>query len=423
MNRPEGGRFDVAIVGAGPAGMMAAIAARQAGASVALCEQLDRPGVKLLATGGGRCNVTNTATAEEMMAAFGRQGRFMAPALEALGSRALREFLERLGVPTSCPDGFHVYPSSNSAQDVQRALWKRCEALGVRIILKTRLKGIEIDTDGDGKRLATSQGILRAPAVILCTGGKSHPRLGATGEGLEIAAALGHTIVPTTPALAPLTTSETWPARCAGVSLGPVRLWIDLPGQLKAGWRGDILLTHTGVSGPAVLDISAQVSTLLGRHKKVPLAVDLTPGVALGQWQTRLDQWGHREGAKMLRSLLAGHFPAALARQLCLLAGLEADARAAHVPRAARDRLALLIKALPLTVVGVEGFERAMVTRGGVSLKEVNPRTLESKKVPGLFFAGEILDLDGPSGGYNLQWAFSSGHLAGRAAGCRLAGI
>jgi hypothetical protein len=337
----------------------------------------------------------------------------MAPALEALSSRALREFLEQLGVPTSCPDGFHVYPSSNSAQDVQHALWKRCEALGVRIILKARLKGIEIDTDGDGKRVATSQGILRAPAVILCTGGRSHPRLGATGEGLEIAAALGHTIVPTTPALAPLTTSETWPARCAGVSLGPVRMWIDLPGQVKAGWRGDLLLTHTGVSGPAVLDASAQVATLLGRHKKVPVAVDLTPGVALGQWRTRLDQWGHSEGAKMLRSLLAGHLPAALARQLCLLAGLEADARAAHVPRAARDRLALLIKALPLTVVGVEGFGRAMVTRGGVSLREVNPRTLESKKVPGLFFAGEILDLDGPSGGYNLQWAFSSGHLAG----------
>ena len=413
MNRPEGGRFDVAIVGAGPAGMMAAIAARQAGASVALCEQLDRPGVKLLATGGGRCNATNTATAEAMMAAFGRQGRFMAPALEALSSRALREFLEQLGVPTSCPDGFHVYPSSNSAQDVQHALWKRCEALGVRIILKARLKGIEIDTDGDGKRVATSEGILRAPAVILCTGGRSHPRLGATGEGLEIAAALGHTIVPTTPALAPLTTSETWPARCAGVSLGPVRMWIDLPGQVKAGWRGDLLLTHTGVSGPAVLDASAQVATLLGRHKKVPVAVDLTPGVALGQWRTRLDQWGHSEGAKMLRSLLAGHLPAALARQLCLLAGLEADARAAHVPRAARDRLALLIKALPLTVVGVEGFGRAMVTRGGVSLREVNPRTLESKKVPGLFFAGEILDLDGPSGGYNLQWAFSSGYLAG----------
>jgi hypothetical protein len=393
--------------------MMAAIAARQAGASVALCEQLDRPGVKLLATGGGRCNVTNTATDEEMMAAFGRQGRFMAPALEALGSRALREFLEQLGVPTSCPDGFHVYPSSNSAQDVQRALWKRCEALGVRIILKARLKGIEIDADGDGKRLATSQGILRAPGVILCTGGRSYPRLGATGEGLEIAAALGHTIVPTTPALAPLTTSETWPARCAGVSLGPVRMWIDLPGQLKAGLRGDMLLTHTGVSGPAVLDISAQVAALLGRHKQVPLAVDLTPAVALGEWRARLDQWGHSEGARMLRSLLAGHLPAALARQLCLLAGLEADARAAHVQRAARDRLASLIKALPLTVVSVEGFERAMVTRGGVSLKEVNPRNLESKKVPGLFFAGEILDLDGPSGGYNLQWAFSSGHLAG----------
>jgi len=427
--------FDLAVVGAGPAGLLAAIAAaesrrapgtgtaRAVAGGIVLLEQLPRPGVKLLATGGGRCNLTSTLPPDEFPARFGRHGRFILPALDAFGPDALRRFLDSLGVPTAAPDGLHVFPVSDSAADVQRALVRRARELGVRLRLATAARALWIE--GDALRgLETSRGRVAANAVILATGGKGYPDLGATGSGYALAREAGHTIVEPTPALVPLVTRETWPRELAGLALSPARVRIDIPGRppafahglrrgKRAGITGDILFTHTGLSGPAVLDLSGDVAVLLRDRAEVPLRLDLAPRTTRAEWLARLDSWPLSEGRKTLRTLLAAHFPRALADLLCRLAGLDPATRPAQVSRPARRTLADLLTALPLTVTATEGWDRAMVTRGGIALKEVDPQTLRSRLVPGLAFAGESLDLDAPSGGFNLQWAFSSGHLAG----------
>jgi predicted Rossmann fold flavoprotein len=397
---------------------MAAIAAGTAGAKVVICEQLDQAGTKLLATGGGRCNLTNTLADSDFMSAFGRHGRFMAPALSIVDSASLRRFFEELGVPTTSEDGMHVFPASNSAADVRGALVGKMRQLGVTTLYGTRIRKLAIDHNRI-QGLQTSAGKIVTGSVILAAGGLAYPSLGGTGDGLELARAAGHAIVKPLPALAPLVTLEDWPRQLAGVSVGPVRITIALPGQSKSGVQGQMIFTHRGISGPAALDISSQIATLLERHKPVPLKIDLTPSISHSQWIERLDQWHSTRGNALLRTLIAKELPAALAFAICSQAGLGPILKAAQADKAQHRRLATMLTALPLNVTATEGFAQAMVMRGGVDLKEVDPRTLQSKLVNGLYFAGELLDLDGPCGGYNLQWAFSSGALAGNAAAHR----
>ncbi len=401
---------DVTIIGAGPAGLMAAIAAAEAGARVAVCEQLTRPGVKLLATGGGRCNLTNTASAEAVMARFGRQGRFMAPALAVMDGPKLRAFFAALGVPTVTPDGFHVFPESTSAKSVLDALLGRAEALGVRLVTGAVATGLSREG------VETSRGAFRCPRAIIASGGKGYPALGATGTGYALAERAGHRIVPPVPGLVPLVAAERWVARVSGVTVAETAVWVALPKRRGAQSVGPLLFTHRGVSGPAVLDLSADVAELLAGGSPVPLRVDLTPATPAEAWASRFDAWHRDHGKRLVRTLLAEHLPASLAAELCRLASCGDHLRAAEATAAQRRELALAITRLPLTVTATEGFDQAVITRGGVALKEVDPRTLQSRLAPGLFFAGEVLDLDGPCGGYNLQWAFASGALAGRAA-------
>ena len=413
---------DVAVVGAGPAGLMAAIAAAEADRRVVVLEQLDRPGAKLLASGGGRCNLTNTLPRDKFIARFGRQGRFMLPALAAMDSRALRQWLDGLGVPTHAPDGLHVYPVSDSALTVQKALWRRLRELGAHVRLGVRVTGLwtEDATEKGPGPFVTIRGVeadgdrLAAQHVILASGGRGYPSLGGSASGYELARAAGHTIIGPTPALVPLRVKEPWVRRCAGASLAAARIRIDLAGESRTGLRGEALFTHAGLSGPAVLDLSGDVAALLVKHKTVPLLVDLAPGVTPDEWRRRLEKWRTAEPRSTVVSLLDRHLPRSLAAALAELAGIGPALRPVQLSAGSRDRLAELLTALPLTVTGTEGWDRAMVTRGGVNLKEVDPRTLRSKRLAGLALAGELLDLDGPSGGFNLQWAFSSGYLAGK---------
>jgi len=404
---------DVAVVGAGPAGLMAAIASAERGHRVLVLEQLASPGRKLLATGGGRCNLANTLPPEEFMARFGRQGRFMQPALAAMDADGLRRFFDALGVPTHAPDGVHVYPVSEKAADVLDALRRRMKTLGGVVRTRVRVTGLAVG-NGTLQGLETDRGPVAARHVVVATGGRGYPVLGATGTGYALARQAGHTMVEPTPALVPLVTRETWPAECAGVALPAARVRIDLPRQAKAGRTGDVLLTHTGLSGPAVLDLSGDVAAMLAHRPTVPLRLDLVPGTTHQEWIRRFDRWQESDGARTLGTLLGRHVPRSLAKVLCRLAGIDPGWRPGRLTRPLRRTLADLLTALPLTVTGTEGWDRAMVTRGGVALKEVDPATLGSRRLPGLAFAGEILDLDGPSGGFNLQWAFASGHLAGR---------
>ncbi len=404
---------DVVVVGAGPAGLLAAIAAAESRrAGVLVLEQLDHPGAKLLASGGGRCNLTNTLPPDAFAERFGRQGRFIQPALAAFGPEALRRFLDSLGVPTHAPDGVHVYPAGDSAAAVRKALLARARDLGVALRLGVRAAALDIR--GDAIRgLATSAGPVVARTVVLATGGRGYPALGGSDSGYLLARQAGHTVVEPTPALVPLVTRESWPGALAGLSLEGVRVQIDLPRRNRAGVTGDVLFTHRGLSGPAILDLSGDVARVLRDRREVPLRLDLAPGTSADDWLSRFDAWAERDARKAVRALLAVHVPRALADMLCRLAGVDLAARPGQVSRPVRRALAGLLTALPLTVVATEGWDRAMVTRGGVALKEVDPKRLASRRLTGLFFVGELLDLDGPSGGFNLQWAFSSGRLAG----------
>jgi hypothetical protein len=415
----RGKTTDIVVIGAGPAGLMAAVAAGSAGARITVCEQLDRPGAKLLVTGGGRCNLTNTANVDDFCAAFGRQGRFMRPALEAMGPAGLRDFFQGLAVPTVCTDGFHVFPKSNRAADVAAALKRECARLGVCFRFDARVTELEV-ADGRILGVHTSSGeSLPARAAIIATGGASYPELGGTGGGYALARQAGHHLIAPAPALVALKTRETWPAACAGVTIPNARLWIDLPRRRQSG-TGELLFTQTGISGPAVLDLSGSVTALLAAQPAVPLRLSLCAEVRADEWLRRFDQWRRDEGARSLRNLLARHLPRAVAEAVCGVAlggsaGGSGRPRAAELSPAHAKALADALTAGRLAATGSAGFDRAMVTRGGVALKQVDPKTLESRLVVGLHFAGEVLDLDGPCGGYNLQWAFSSGRLAGSA--------
>lgn len=408
----------MAVVGAGAAGLTAGIAAAEVGAAVIIYEQLPRPGSKLLASGGGRCNLSNTLPTEEFMSRFGRQGRFMAPALAAMDSEGLRGFFRALGVETVCEGQGLVFPQSNSASAVLSALVRRCGQLGVELRRSCRIEALRVE-NGRVAGVQVGQDVIATDAVVIAAGGFTYPKLGGSAHGYELATQTGHEIVQPTPALVPLVTKETWPACCSGVSLPNVRVWIDLPRQQRCGATGQVLLTHRGISGPAVLDISGDVARLLATRPEVPLALDISAGLPLASkqgWLAEMDKWRRHLGDKRLRRLLGPYLPLSVVDELLQLAGVPREAIAAELPAAGREKLVGLLTKLPLTVTATEGLDRAMVARGGVGLKHVDPASLASKLVAGLYFAGEVLDLDGPCGGFNLQWAFSSGRLAGQSA-------
>jgi hypothetical protein len=406
---------EVAVIGGGPAGLMAAIAAASAGANVVLIEKKASFGMKLLATGGGRCNVTNTSTPDEMIARFGKQGRFTQAAFALLDSEGLRAFLHKIGVETHVEEESLVFPTSNSARAVRDALERHCQSLGVKMLTGVRATKLEISNERV-TGVVCDHCSVRAKNVIITTGGKSYPEFGAEGDGYKLAQQAGHTIVQPAPALVPLVTYEKWPHALAGMATPSVSVRIDLPKQKKAELKGDLLFTHNGLSGPAALDISGDVAELLQKQTEVPLTIDFTPGTSKDEWVERMDSWRQEDGKRMLKNLVALHLPAKLAAALVEQCCKDADIRVNQLTREQRDTLSRTITSLTLTVTGTAGFAEAMVTRGGVSLKEVNSKMLESRLVAGLFFAGEVLNLDGPCGGYNLQWAFSSGMLAGTSA-------
>lgn len=405
----------VAVVGGGPSGLMAAIAAARAGAEVTVLECLERPGSKLRASGGGRCNLTNTLPMDEFVARLTPNPRFALPALRALDSESLLSLLSELGVPTQSLDGFHVYPASNRADDVLRALISECKTRGIEIRTSTRVSALGIEA-GRIASVALQGGTLAATRVIIATGGAGYPRLGGTGDGYALAAQAGHTVVNPAPALVGLVTVEDWPRSCAGIALRDTRVEIDLPHRRKHYAEGSMIFTHEGVSGPSIMDLSGRVALLLNNHPVVPLRINLAPGISASLWLDRIDGWHRREGGKAIQSLLARTIPRAFAAVVCGLAGLDHITRAAHLDRAAQRRLVDIIIGAPVSIRATEGFAKAMVTSGGVSLKEINAKTLASRLLPGLFFAGEVVDIDGPSGGFNMQWALSSGWLAGASA-------
>ncbi len=479
--------LDLAILGAGAAGMMGAIAAGEAARGgrgggggealradrprIGLFEKNARPGMKVLVCGGGRCNFTNAGGTEELIARFGRKGRFLAPALRHLDNQGLRNFFAGLGVPSHVEHDGKVYPDSNQARSVVAALVGRMAELGVEIMAGPRhaitavQAGVPASENAKLKienppafTLTTAGGsTYAARCVMLALGGMSYQRMGTVGDGYRLAAALGHTIVTPRPAMVGLLAQEAWIKELQGLAVRDVEVTIEPPANRKSKienrkFAGDMLFTHFGLSGPAMLNASEIVAAMLDANPTVTLHVDFSPHTTHDAAHALLRHWQQHHGKRRLRTMLADPapeilitttnpdqtapgtasengtlkienplaLPARLAVKVCELEQINPDQPCANLTSAQMHRLVERIKRCPCTITATRGFAEAMVTAGGVALREVEPRTLESRLVPNLFLTGEVLDLTGPSGGYNLQLAFSTGHLAGTTIGRRL---
>jgi predicted Rossmann fold flavoprotein len=403
----------VIVVGAGAAGLMAAGQAAEIGAETLLLEKMNHPGRKLRIAGKGRCNLTNVAPVSEFIAHFGPSGRFLRQAFHQFFNADLVAFLEELGVRTVAERGGRVFPSSGQAQDVVDALVWWIGKQGVTLRTRSSVKRLLVE----GERVVGVQvprRIHRADAVIVATGGASYPATGSTGDGYRLAQAVGHTIVPIRPALVPLETAGDVAPRLQGLSLRnvTVRVWVDEKKQAEA--FGEMLFTHFGVSGPIILSLSRQVVDALRLGQRVILSIDLKPALDEGKLDARLRRDLDAHGKQQFRTILKGLIPSKLIPVCLDLTGIPPDKVAHQITSEERQRLRTWLKDFRLEVTGHRPFTEAIITAGGVDVREVDPRTLASRLVEGLYFAGEVLDVDADTGGYNLQAAFSTGWVAGR---------
>ena len=410
MSQPP---YQLIVIGSGAAGMMAAITAAHEGKKVLLLEKLTKIGAKLKATGGGRCNLTNTLDNQEFMRRFGRDGRFMSPALEALDHKALMAFFADIGVESHAPDGYRVFPITHSSSTIINAMAQEMQNLGVTVLCSQKVESLE----HDGVKVTgvvTPSDTFWADAVLIATGGMGYPVLGAEGDGYPMAEAVGHKVTDLYPAMMPLKVKETWVENCRADTIAKVVMHVDMKKYKKLLAKGDLIFTKGGIRGPVVLDFSREITPLLSKFDEVPVLANFTKGMNEEQirqhFKNVLEKNPHQTTLELLLTLL----PESVSLELCKLAEVDPTLSLAKQKGANRDKLIRLLVWTPLTINGHDGFKMAMITRGGIHLKEIDPYTMQSKKLQGLYFCGEVMNIDGPCGGYNLQWSFASGHLAGK---------
>ena len=409
--------IDVLVIGGGAAGMMGALFAAREGARVTLLEKNEKLGKKIYITGKGRCNLTNTADEDQFLKNVVRNPRFLYAALSALSNRDVMALFEKLGVPLKEERGGRVFPVSDHASDVTRALERELSRLGVTVRLNACVSRLLCEEGrAAGAQLATGE-IIPARSVLVATGGLSYPSTGSTGDGWRFAQEMGLATRPGLPALVPIETEEAWPYALSGLSLKNVTLRARGKGKRPLfDEMGEMLFTHFGISGPLALSLS---SLLPEEPAGTRLELDLKPALSPDMLDRRLLRDFQENPNKRLGSILEGLEPRSLAEALAsLLAaeGLSPGTPVNSITQAQRKAIVSLVKAVPLTVKKLRGFNEAIITRGGVSVKELSPSTLAAKGVDGLYFAGETVDLDALTGGYNLQVAFSTGALAGQSA-------
>lgn len=403
----------VLVVGGGAGGMMAAIFAHRAGAAVTVLEANEKLGKKLYITGKGRCNVTNDCTTEEFLSQVPRNSRFLYSALAHFSPQDMMALLTEAGCPVEVQRGRRVFPVSQRSSDVIRTLTRMLA--GAEIRLHTQVSALWLEA-GKLRGVITAQGErVTGDRVILAAGGLSYPMTGSTGIGYELAKSAGHTIVPPAPALSAMETEPGWSRMLQGLSLKNIRLTLSAGKKVRYTELGEMLFTHFGISGPLVLEMSSHLpdpKDLTG----LCCTLNLKPGLTRAQLDARLLREAEENGLRQLTTVLDTLLPARLAALFPGLCGLDGTKKFRQLTLAERGRIAEMLQALPLPLSRLRPVAEAIVTRGGVSVKEVNPATMESKMVPGLYLAGEMLDLDAHTGGYNLQIAFSTGALAGACA-------
>jgi len=403
---------EIIVVGGGAAGMLAAFFAAREGAKVLLLERNEKLGKKIYITGKGRCNVTNACDTEEFLRNVPRNPRFLYSALRLLPPDAMLALLEELGCPTKVERGRRAFPISDKASDVTRALENGLRAAHVDIRFHARVKSILAEENkAVGVALENGERILAA-RVILCTGGLSYPSTGSDGDGHRLAQETGHAMIPCRPSLVGLKTKENWPMELQGLTLKNICLSGRSHGKIIYSELGEMLFTHFGVSGPLVLELSSH----LPENQPTEALLDLKPGLTHEQLSARLTRELSAAGKKQLSTVLQALLPRAFAAIFPRLCGVEGTLPCSQVSAKMREAIVQTLKALPLTVAGLRPMTEAIITRGGVNVKEISPGTMMSKRMENLYFAGELVDVDAHTGGYNLQIAFATGALAGKSA-------
>ena len=401
----------IAIIGGGVAGLLAAITAADEGAKVMLFEKMPKVGLKMGITGKGRCNLTNSAPIMDFISKTPGNGKFLYSAYEAFSNEDLLSLLHGYGLATKVERGGRVFPASDDAQEVRHLFMKLLKDKKVDLHLEEPVSHLVV-VDGAAKGVVTGKGRYDADAVILCTGGASYPRTGSTGDGYRLAKEVGHKVTAIRPALIPLVCAEAWPKELQGLSLKNVTLSLDAGGRRKAEEFGEMLFTHFGITGPIVLSLSDKASQWISQGHVVSAVIDLKPALTQEVLDKRVLRDLEKHHLKQMAGALAELLPHRLIDVVLTLSGIPRELPVSELKKAQRMSLVQTMKSMKLTITGTRPIEEAIVTAGGISVKEVNPSTMESKKVKGLYFAGEVLDIHAFTGGYNLQAAFSTGHMA-----------
>ena len=402
----------VTIIGGGAAGMYAGIFAARAGHSVQIFEKNEKLGKKLFITGKGRCNLTNGADMEQFFQAVCRNEKFLYSAFYGHTNTMVMEQFEDFGVPLKTERGERIFPVSDHSSDVISALARALEKAGVQVHLNTKVQEVLYSGDGHVRGVKTDGGqTILSDAVIVATGGLSYPSTGSTGDGYTFAKAAGHTIMDCCPSLVPLEVKESFVKQLQGLSLRNVEIRLLEDGKEKYRNFGEMLFTHFGVSGPLVLSSSAYLVPLK-QEKEYRLLLDLKPALSEKQLDDRVLRDFNENKNKHFKNALGKLFPSKLIPVMIVLSGIHEDKKVNEISREERERFVRLIKNMPMTITASRGYNEAVITRGGVSVREINPSTMESKKVKGLYFIGEVLDLDALTGGFNLQIAWSTAYAA-----------
>jgi predicted Rossmann fold flavoprotein len=396
--------------------MMAAIRAAQLNQQVTLFEKNLSAGKKLLLSGKGRCNLTNACTLDLFLKRFSRNGDFLRDAFAKFFNQDLMEFFAQRGLELKVERQMRVFPATGSSASILGILEKELAKNKVRAVYKTAVKDILVRDGAVAGVLLESGDFQEFERVIMATGGVSYSFTGSSGEGLKAAAGKGHTIVRLRPGLVSLKVKEKYPAKLAGLTLKNIRIKFCSGKKEFSSEVGELLFTHTGISGPLVFTLSGMVIDLLDDGKNVQLDIDLKPGLTAEQLDVRMLRDFKESPRRNMRNIMKGLLPVKLVDLICGFAGISPDLKANQVTSLQRKGIVRILKGWRMEISGSGGIEDAMITRGGVSLKEINPRTMESRLVKGLYFCGEMIDVDADTGGFNLQAAFSTGYLAGESA-------
>lgn len=410
----------IIVVGGGAAGMMAAIAASDAGAKVTLFEKNEKLGKKIYITGKGRCNVTNDCDPEDFFGNVISNPKFMYSAYYGYDNNRVMELINEMGCPLKTERGNRVFPVSDHSSDIINALSKKMKQNGVKVLLNSAVKNVVVK-DGECKGVITSRNeSLEADAVIVATGGLSYPTTGSTGDGISWAKSNGHNVVECAPALVPFNIKEEWVKELQGLSLKNATLKLICDGKTVYEGFGEMLFTHFGVSGPLVLSASSYYSSYIAKKpeaaKASKIILDLKSALDQEQLDKRILRDFEKYNNKMFKNSLGDMLPSKMIPVVIRLSGINPDKPVNLITKEERNGLVMLLKSMELNIASLRGFSEAIITRGGVSVKDINPSSMESKKIQNLYFAGEMIDVDALTGGFNLQVAWSSGHLAGESA-------